>query len=37
MEKGLKSLCMVDQQYSEMMIYGGGIGWVIGRMILDPY
>ncbi len=37
MEKALKSLCMVDQQYSEMMIYGGGIGWVIGRMILDPY
>lgn len=37
MEKALKSVCMVDHQYSEMMIYGGGIGWVIARLILDPY
>lgn len=37
MEKGLKSLKMVDHQYSEMMIYGSSIGWTIGRLILDPY
>lgn len=37
MEKALKSLRMVDHQYSEMMVYGGGVGWFIGRLILDPY
>jgi len=35
--KALKSLRMVDHQYSEMMIYNGGMGWAIGRLILDPF
>lgn len=37
MEKALGSLMMVNHQYSEVMIYGSSIGWVIGRLILDPY
>ena len=37
MEKALKSVTMVDREYSEVMIYGASIGWVIGRLILDPY
>jgi len=37
MEKALTSLRMVNHQYSEVMIYGSGIGWSIGRLILDPY
>lgn len=37
MEKALSSLTMVNRQYSEVMIYGGGMGWAVGRLILDPY
>ena len=37
MEKALASLKMVDRQYSEIMIYGTGVGWAIGRLVLDPY
>ena len=36
MEAALKSLKMVEHQYSEMMIYGSN-GWSVGRLIVDPY
>lgn len=36
MEASLKSLKMVDHQYSEVMIYGPS-GWSVGRLIIDPY
>lgn len=36
METILKSLKMVDHQYSEVMICGGG-GYITGRLIVDPY
>ena len=36
MEATLKSLKMVDHEYSEIMIYGPG-GWSVGRLIIDPY
>jgi conjugal transfer ATP-binding protein TraC len=36
MERTLKSLRMVEYKYSEVMIYGGG-GYVVGRLIVDPY
>lgn len=37
MEKMLTSLKMVSNQYSEVMIYGSGLGWSVGRLILDPF
>ncbi|WP_391349500.1 type IV secretion system protein TraC [Azospirillum sp. A23] len=36
METALKSLKMVEHQYSEIMVYGP-MGYHIGRLILDPY
>jgi conjugal transfer ATP-binding protein TraC len=37
MEKALVNLRTVRNQYSEMLIYGQSIGWVVARLILDPY
>lgn len=36
MEENLKSLRMVDQEYSEVLIYGPS-GYSVGRLILDPF
>lgn len=36
MERTLKSIKMVEYKYSEIMIYGAG-GYVVGRLIVDPY
>ena len=36
LKQALNSLRMVDHQYSECIIYGPR-GWVVGRLILDPY
>ncbi len=36
LEAALKSVKMVDHQYSEALIYGPS-GYAISRLILDPY
>ena len=36
MERQLKSLRMLDGEYSDILIYGPG-GWSVGRLVLDPF